>query len=306
MPLPVAAAAAAPQIGQALLAVLGTIAARGASQKFVKMRGGNIPGPTMEAPDIVKNATEQMNYPSAAPFLPQTTMQVPEILKQLFPPQTQPPDINLDEGFDLSDPPFDQNLLSDLEDAPFEPEGEETEETLFHGTKASIGKLSEADPIQFGKVSAIYGEGLYLTDNPEVAESYSKRKGSGPQGNVLSGKVSKDVNLLDLDKEIPEELRPVFMDIIKNYTDEQPSSWKGVDVYDHLRDVMADNEIMESEAIENFQELNNVLWTQGFQGLKHIGGRKIKSPFGEHNVKILFQNPFTLKIDAIKDAKENY
>jgi len=42
----------------------------------------------------------------------------------------------------------------------------------------------------------------------------------------------------------------------------------------------------------------------GYKGLKHIGGKVVGSPLGEHNVVVLFQDPYTLKFDALKDISK--
>lgn len=185
---------------------------------------------------------------------------------------------------------------------PTNTEAVDTSKTLYHGTKAPINKLSDADPNQFGKVSAVYGEGLYLTDNPDVAKSYSVRKGRGEPGKVFAGKV-KDVKLLDLDKELPDDAKKVFSGILNDMTDDPPKSWLGTDVYEHLKDAMEYNELTTTEAREEFQNLNDTLFKAGYRGLKHRGGKITKSPLGEHNVTILFQDPYTLKIDALEDTE---
>ncbi len=172
--------------------------------------------------------------------------------------------------------------------------------TFYHGTKAPIKDLTEADPSQFGKVSAIYGEGLYLTDSPEVAKSYAQNKGAGEGGKVHEAIVNvKDEELLNLDQDLPQDAVHMFNEIKQQYSDEPFTSAKGYLIYEELREDMADNDVYGSEAVEIFQNINSQLWEMGYKGLKHTGGMKTKNPI-KHNVIILFQDPYALKMEGLK------
>lgn len=161
---------------------------------------------------------------------------------------------------------------------------------FFHGTKSDLTKLSDADVYGKSSVKNLYGEGLYLTDNPTVAESYAQNKGKGPVGKVLAAQLA-DVKLLDLEKPLPESALKILNDTIAQYSDAKMSpEAKGTFVYDRLKEAMSDAGITESEAVEVFQDLNARLSAVGFDGLRHEGGGRVRANLGKHNVVILFED----------------
>jgi len=58
---------------------------------------------------------------------------------------------------------------------------------VYHGTKAPLTKITDASPMAYGDSRALFGPGLYLTDNPDVAKGYSETKGKGVAGKVFEG-----------------------------------------------------------------------------------------------------------------------
>jgi hypothetical protein len=165
---------------------------------------------------------------------------------------------------------------------------------FYHGTKAPIDRLSEADVYQFSKVENLYGEGLYLTDNPNVARGYAERKGSGPEGKVLSARL-KDLNLIDLEAPLPEAAWRVYARELSSYIDDDAiqrlRNAPGKKVFDELKEGMAYDGLTTSDVMEIYSGLNDQLSTAGYDGLRHEGGGRVRSQdYGPHNVVILFEN----------------
>lgn len=158
------------------------------------------------------------------------------------------------------------------------PEGK----TFYHGGK--IGDILEAKPGIYGKY-ALYGEGLYLTDNPEIAASYMKVKG-GKQGKVVAGQI-KNANLIDLEKKLPDDAYEIIKQAIESLGEDAPPNTTGTKVWDELNGIMSDIESDYGQTIETYQFISEDLSRLGYDGFQHIGGEKIGG-FGKHNVAIIF------------------
>lgn len=144
-------------------------------------------------------------------------------------------------------------------------------ETVYHGTKANINSLSESDVLQYGKPNALYGQGLYLTDSPKVAEGYSVTKGTGEAGKILSGTIKPDVKLLNLDEPIKKE----FVDSLQ-----RASGDLSLDINSRDTGQSAMKKFMNSlhglptnEASEIIDSLHHNLEQLGYDGFQHVGGQ---------------------------------
>lgn len=195
-----------------------------------------------------------------------------------------------------TDEPFNIVTEKQLSDVPykFKSLGDDTTDRLFyHGTKANIVKLTEADPLQFGRRDALFGEGLYLTDSAEIARGYAKSGRVIEQGKevvvprrVFNGKLNKNINLFDLEK-------PLTPDVAKIFEKETGVSVKGktgVQAWDILIEEIEAEGMTVTEAGEIFSGIQRELEKLGFDGFKHIGGRltAVGKKHGEHNVVILW------------------
>lgn len=163
---------------------------------------------------------------------------------------------------------------------------------FYHGTQGDIVKLSDADVFQFSNVRNLYGEGLYLTDNPNVAKSYATK--GDREGKVLSAKLN-DLKLYDLEKPLPDDVHAVLSEYINEYEGESISKKaKGSFIYEELKTAMEDSQLTESEVLEIYGELNARLSELGYDGLRHEGGQRVQAPkLGNHNVVVLFEDVFS-------------
>ena len=157
---------------------------------------------------------------------------------------------------------------------------------MYHGAKKGITSLKEIDPLQYANESALYGPGLYLTDSRTIAEGYAKGKGKG--GNVLAGKLG-DVRLLNLEKPTSEDVHKIFSSILKDFG-ETPTGKTPSDLYDHLSEVLRDNDYTRQDAAEVLYGLQESLEDIGYDGFTHTGGLRTTSgvEHGPHTVVILF------------------
>ena len=167
---------------------------------------------------------------------------------------------------------------------------------MYHGTKGNINDITKLNSVEYGDPEALYGPGVYLTDNKLVAEGYSKTKGVG-EGKVLQGVLPKDIKLLNLDKPIPDNVTKIFDKILnpetkinangKEITIPASETVKGMpakDIINEIKDMAVSNGYTADEANSLFQNLHVDLAKEGYQGFNHLGGYG-KIP---HDVTILF------------------
>lgn len=158
---------------------------------------------------------------------------------------------------------------------------------FYHGTKGSFDTLSNADPDVLSAKS-LYGPGIYLTDNPDVAAGYAKTKGKGPEGRVLQTQL-KDIKLLDLEQPVSPEVRSAIEQAI-GYGLEGKT---GRELIDDLKSALDDGMTPMSEAEDVYNAMHANLSKLGYYGLRHEGGRYQGKDYGPHNVAILFpENSF--------------
>lgn len=188
---------------------------------------------------------------------------------------------NLKEAPQYKYEPFDTSIMSTKG------------KIVYHGTKSDLTSLESASPSSFGDVKSLYGEGLYLTDNPEVAKSYATNKGSGAIGNVLSARLN-DLNLINLEKSLPDN-------VISNFNKYLPEDnqiafgTKGTAAYDMMKESFSEEGLTNSDVAEIYQELNRNLSDLGYDGFRHEGGANVKKNLGKHNVFIIFDNIYKNK-----------
>jgi len=166
---------------------------------------------------------------------------------------------------------------------------------FYHGTKSNISNLESAEPGVFSDATAMFGEGLYLTDNPAVANSYALNKGlsaDGAPGRVFEATL-KDVKLIDLEARFPDDVQDIFDSIElsgERFGDLVERGTTGREVFEALKREFVDNDFTLHDASEVYAEISDGLVQAGYQGFRHEGGKTIGQEFGPHNVAILFDN----------------
>jgi hypothetical protein len=186
-------------------------------------------------------------------------------------------------------------------------EGSVVGKEFYHGTKSALKSLKDSSATDFSQPGNLYGNGVYLTDNPEVARSYADNKGPGESGKVLSSRL-KDLNLINLEKELPEGAAAVFQKFIdqeNKHNDRfviKPGTL-GKDVFNELKEILYAKDTPSSEYHDIYQGLSLDLREAGYDGLLHEGqGVAGGTKLGKHNVAIVFDNE-NLKVDhALTDV----
>lgn len=160
---------------------------------------------------------------------------------------------------------------------------------FYHGTKAGLSSIGEADPEQYGQVGAKYGAGLYLTDNPEVAAGYAATKGKGAVGRIAPADLN-NAKLINLDKPLPPNVQEVFDQVKVHYGDEvvPRTGATGKEVFAKLQEDMADGLLTEGDAQDIYADLAIKLKDKGYDGFLHKGGDFKGKQYGPHNVAIVF------------------
>ena len=141
----------------------------------------------------------------------------------------------------------------------------------------------------------LFGNGFYFTENPEVAESYTK-KGKGTNPGVYSVFLKAD-NLIDMDA--PADLskwRKGFRDF-----DFDESYLDGVstneDAFRALKEAMQDAEMYQWEAEETVPDFVKEM---GYDGITHLGGGRYGSKDGpRHRVYIVYDSSQIKSADPV-------
>jgi len=163
---------------------------------------------------------------------------------------------------------------------------------FYHGTKAPITSLDQADPLQFSRDSNLFGEGLYLTDNPNVAAGYARTKGRGVAGKVLTARIGR-VQLLDMTESLPDNAYKAFADIIDgltggNFAAFKPEKRTGEAMFIALKEAIDDVGLAASGTVDIYQDVHWALSNIGYDGLIYKGGLRVGSDYGMHNAVVIF------------------
>ncbi len=188
---------------------------------------------------------------------------------------------------------------------------------LYHGTKAPLKEITEADPLAHGDPGALAGIGVYLTDKPEVASGYAtgKKAAISEGGRVLAGRLRNDAKILDLDQPASPEVRETFAKEIRNLFpeskiadseldneyfrapgDKPDHKITGTDLFDGLRRAMIEAGYPSSEATEVMQNIAIELkHTHGYDALRYEGGKRIPT-HGPHEVHVVLPDMLTGRV----------
>ena len=151
---------------------------------------------------------------------------------------------------------------------------------MYHGT--SNAGFTVFDPY-FSKFG-LFGNGFYFTDNPEVAESYTK-KGKGNNPGVYQVYLNAK-NLIDMDADADlAKWERTFrvMDVDLDYL---RGAKTNEDVFRALKDYAQDAEMYKWEGEEFMQD---ILREAGYDGITHQGGGRYGDKNGpRHQVVIVF------------------
>lgn len=152
---------------------------------------------------------------------------------------------------------------------------------MYHGTSNGGFTVFDAYGSNFG----LFGQGLYFTDNPEVAESYT-HKGKGNKKQVYKAYL-RITNPIDMDAEADiAKWRKAFVDedADATYLDGAKTN---EDAFRALKDYLADAGYYKYDAWET---VSGILYSMCYDGITHIGGGRFnKKDETRHRVYIAFE-----------------
>jgi hypothetical protein len=158
----------------------------------------------------------------------------------------------------------------------------------FHGSSEGFREFSmkKADP------DALYGPGLYFTENPEVASSYAKTKGVGGAPNVHQSYLDI-TNPFVIDKLYQEaDLEPLVQKLVQISKTSADKPVQNSALW--AADMLANAGPLDGKMI--YRTLNNAFYSKasvnrilqdiGYDGITHFGGANTGTP--AHRVWIAF------------------
>ena len=179
---------------------------------------------------------------------------------------------------------------------------------FFHGTSSPLPGGQFADRYTAGAgAKNLFGPGVYVTDNPNVALSYTQK---GARASEAAGTMQKTVygmhwtgeqapNVIDLAKPLPTEVQDAFAKSFAGVPSEgyspadiadlksRMASTPGDQIYKELKSTLSDASLPKYEVDEHLNELHDALQEAGYDGFKYQGG-KYTSAEVKHNAYVFF------------------
>lgn len=162
------------------------------------------------------------------------------------------------------------------------------DKTWYHGTGTKNLTADMLDP-NSTKIEGLFGHGIYLTDNPKIAEGYANARGKRT-GTPTTYETKVNVgNVLDLENPMPENAYNIFREMASNISKrwddpellnriEQAKGKSGENIYREfskgIEEISQDQQIPSSEFVEDFQDLSTKLKEAGYDAYTHIGGKR--------------------------------
>lgn len=166
--------------------------------------------------------------------------------------------------------------------------------TWYHGTGTDKLTKETLDPF-IGSHESLFGQGIYLTDSPSIAEGYAASRGRRGTPTIYEAEVNVD-RVLDLERPITLDVADALLKTTKPL-DYLYKTDKGMDGYfsklvqdgaqsgetteqiitklrESVEEFSHSSGIPTSEFVENFQDLAINLKQAGYDGLTHTGGHR--------------------------------
>lgn len=165
---------------------------------------------------------------------------------------------------------------------------------LYHGTGAQFEVFDES--LMDG--TALFGPGVYLTDDAAIASSYARRRAAstGQSADLLEVTPKPGARLINLEQPLPPDVQAFFRAQDANPTGFAADAWAdavravaegkpGKEVYRAFRDGLSLEGVTVVDAADAIGAINFRLREMGYDGLAHTGGVRGGK---KHLVNILF------------------
>jgi hypothetical protein len=178
----------------------------------------------------------------------------------------------------------------------------------YHGTGKENLTAGQLDP-NVGNHESLFGQGIYLTDNPSIAEGYANSRGKRTGTPTIYETNVNTNRVLDLEKPITPDVAATieksfgpsldYLGSSRGYDDghfsnliREEASKPGVTpenlikkVQQEIKDFSHEEGISTNEFVDNFQDLATYLKESGYDGITHTGG--LRTGNDPHRVLIM-------------------
>lgn len=169
--------------------------------------------------------------------------------------------------------------------------------TMFHGSPRS--GITEFDP--YGRADyGLFGQGTYLTDNPQVAAGYTAKglkAAGGGEGRTIYGVQPRVENPIDMDAPANVD---AWRTAAADYTDEFTDGMSNADAFRLVEESIAQEGLPKWEGAEM---MSDVIRRMGHDGVTHVGGGRFGRGEGpSHRVVIALDPEQTQITDSLSVA----
>ena len=165
----------------------------------------------------------------------------------------------------------------------------------YHGTGAKDLNPQVLDTIGSSDPNSLVGMGLYLTDSPQIAETYAAARGRRTGTPTVYEAQVAPRNVINFEKPLPPQVAETMAraagglsETAGQYVKDAIANGKsGMEVYKAMREGLIYDEIPLSEATETLQTLQGQLRDLGYDAISHIGGLRAGKGENLHRVLVV-------------------
>lgn len=148
---------------------------------------------------------------------------------------------------------------------------------FYNGTPDSRGDFASARKIP---IESDFGDGVYLTDHPGVANGSAASKYEPTEGRIYQAQIPEDAKLLDLEKPLTGELRQA----LSPFLPEGGAELTGHQALEQIKERMAQGELPG----DSYAAVQAKLADAGYDGYRSQGGKFLGMEGDAHNIVQMF------------------
>lgn len=199
---------------------------------------------------------------------------------------------------------------------------------FYHGSGTPGLTQPQINPMSTSHEN-LFGQGLYMTDNPSIAESYARSRATAPASQALYKARLNATKGIDLEAPLEPEFKDIVMkqaralgkdygmtgeeglampshDAISNIENgiKTGSIKTNQDLFKAFRRMVSDISVEEgiptTEFVEHFQELGDAFKQKGYQVFRHTGGLRAGQGKTLHEVAVLLDPSALSEFSQVK------